>query len=439
MKPQKHEEPCPLFRQRLDSFINMSHSLVSLANAIDWESFDKLLGDHYSDGKGAPALPTRLMVGIHYLKYTFNVSDESVLERWLENAYWQYFCGYEYFQTELPMHPTSLVKWRNRHGDCATEAMLSETLETAKRSKLLKATDAEKIVVDTTVQEKAVAFPTDAGLYYKMREKLSDAAETRGIALRRNYRRVGKSLLVRQFLMRRCRKFGQAAKAVKRLKNQLKHVYQDIKKSPLSPDDELSDLLSKTERLLNQTKDSKNKLYSIHAPEVECIAKGKSHKKYEFGCKTSIVKTLNNHWIIGVSTFHGNPYDGDTLSESIETAERLSGCSIKDIYADRGYRGRKQTVPNQTMHITGDTPKRLLSKTEIKNRKKRNGIEPTNGHLKSDNRLSRNYLLGKTGDKINALLAGCGYNMRKLLRAFFFCFLNGFIVCLNGSRASIWL
>ena len=420
-----------LFRSRLEQIINQDHPLIKLARSMDWEGFNRELGALYCPDNGAPGLPTRLMAGMHYLKYAFDESDESVVERWIENPYWQYFCGFEYFQHEFPLHPTSLVKWRQRVGESGVEKLLSETLETAKRIKALKSEDATIVINDTTVQEKAVAFPTDSKLYHTMREKLVEAAETRGVQLRQTYRRKSKEALYRQSQARRSRKPEHARRWTRKLKTWLGRVMRDIRRKIESPDGKLNHLLTLANRLMSQTRESKDKLYSIHAPEVECIAKGKAHKQYEFGCKTSVVSALKNNWILGVKSFHGNPYDGDTLSPAIEQAQRLSGLRITDVYTDKGYRGRRRTIPNQTQHISGERSIKTMTRAELKRFKRRNAIEPIAGHLKSDNRLDRNYLHGEEGDKINAILAGCGYNIRKLLRAFFLSLVFRVIQTLN--------
>jgi IS5 family transposase len=189
MQPKKQSNnDYDLFRSALEQIINIDHPLVKLSKSIDWDAFDNELGKLYAPSRGAPGLPTRLMVGIHYLKHTFNESDESVVARWLENPYWQYFCGFNFFQHDYPLHPTSLVKWRKRVGKSGVEMMLAETIRIAQKKKMLKKIDIEKVNIDTTVQEKNITFPTDAKLYFKMRDVLVNAAEKRGIKLRQNYR-----------------------------------------------------------------------------------------------------------------------------------------------------------------------------------------------------------------------------------------------------------
>ena len=416
MKPKHVEQSLPLFQSRLDQIINMSHPLSKLARSIDWSVFEEEFKSDYCEDNGRPGKSIRLMVGLHYLKHAFDESDESVVARFLENPYWQYFCGFEYFQHEFPLDPTSLVKWRRRVGAEKLELLLQETISTARRGKHLKKGDCRRVNVDTTVQEKAITYPTAAKLYQKMRLKLVAAAKERGIGLRQSYARLGKHAYIMQNRYRHARHHKRAARMLKDLKNYLGRVYRDIIRKVDAPDAELAELLAMADRLLKQKRNSKNKLYSIHAPEVECISKGKAHKKYEFGCKAGVVSTSQGNWIIGARAFHQNPYDGHTLDASVEQAESVCGASFDHIHVDRGYRGHNYRGAAQ-VHIAGSKGKK--SRWDRLWRKRRAAVEPVIGHMKHDNRMNRNYLKGREGDQINAILAACGYNMRKLLKAFF--------------------
>ena len=275
MTPKKQHESPDLFRSRLDQILNNNHPLFVLAGQIEWSVFEKEFGATYVDQKGRPGNPIRLMVGLHYLKHAFNESDESVLARFLENPYWQYFCGYEYFQHELPIDSSSLTRFRKRIGPEGFEKLFQETLSTAKRTRSLTKNHLHKVNVDTTVQEKAIAFPTDARLYHKMRERLVRAAKDRNIALRQSYTRISKRTLIQQGRYSHARQLKRSRKATKRLKTMLGCVYRDILRKNNCPDEELKALLVQTKRLLSQKKDSKDKIYSIQAPEVECISKVK--------------------------------------------------------------------------------------------------------------------------------------------------------------------
>jgi transposase, IS5 family len=410
---QSQEE---LFKSRLDQMLDQKHPLFRLANTIDWEYFKQEFGCYYIENKGRPGKPIRLLVGLHYLKNTYDESDESCVERFLENPYWQYFCGYEYFQHEFPLEPTTLVKWRQRIGEAGMETLFYQTVATAQKLGMLKQSHLNKVNVDTTVQEKAIAFPTDARLYYKMRVKLVKAAAEHGIELRQSYRRLGKKALVMQGRYAHAKQMKRARKETKKLKNYLGRITRELRrKAGESLPPALDELLCLSERLLGQQKKDKNKLYSCHAPEVECIAKGKAHKRYEFGCKVSVASTSRDNWVVGIQAHHGNPYDGHTLNDVLTQVKRLTGSAAKEAYCDRGYRGHGHDGET-VVHIAGT--KRRVSRSLRKWLKRRCAVEPVIGHLKSDGRLDRNYLKGESGDKINALLCGCGANIRKLITAF---------------------
>ncbi len=419
MQPKSRPPQCELFGAHLSELLNPEHPLYVLAERIDWSEFDAAIDACYVDELGRPGVNTRLMVGLLYLKHAFDESDESVVARWVENPYWQFFCGLCYMQHELPIDPSSLSRWRKRVGAERLEKLLETTIRTALAMKAVKPQEFQKVNVDTTVQEKAIAFPTDARLYHKMRVALVRRAKSLGLVLRQNYRFKGKKLLARQGRYAHARQMKRAAKMTRQLKTILGRVLRDIqRKAPAIQgrivDEHLRELVALAERLLAQTRTSKNKVYSVHAPEVECIAKGKAHKRYEFGCKASVATTSKSNWIVGAHALHGNPYDGHTLRGAIGQVERLTGHTPQDVMVDQGYRGHGYEGA-ASVHVVRTIPKRA-TRAFRRMLKRRAAIEPTIGHLKSDNRMNRNYLTGPEGDKINALLSAAGYNLRKLLR-----------------------
>lgn len=405
-----------LFRSRLDQILNRQHPLYRLADSIDWSLFDKEFGSLYVENFGRPGLPIRLLVGLHYLKHAFNVSDESVVERFLENPYWQYFCGFEYFQHEFPLDPTTLVKWRKRIGPKGMEKLLQVTLETAKTKEYVTEKHLERVNVDTTVQEKAIAFPTDARLYHKACRLLVKLAKRDGIPLRQSYERLGKKAFVMQGRYSHARQKNRARRQQKLLRNYLGRVIRDIERKSSAPGILLATMLERAKQIFNQKRNDSNKLYSMQAPEVECISKGKAHKKYEFGCKVSLVSTSKDSWVVGVQAIHGNPYDGHTLEEALDQAEAIVGWRPQHAYCDKGYRGNSTILNNTRIHVT-HKKKKSMKPSEWQWYRRRSAIEPIIGHVKHDHRMDRNYLKGEEGDKINAILAGCGFNIRKLLRA----------------------
>jgi len=418
MKPKKpkQREQEDLFRSRLDQILDRQHPLYRLADQIDWTVFDSKFGSLYAE-KGRPAKPTRLLVGLHYLKHAFDESDESVVARLLENPYWQYFCGFEFFIHRLPIDPSSLTRWRKRLGPKELELLLTETLETAKRGGNLTERHMERVNVDTTVQEKAIAHPTDARLYHKARVLLVKASKDRGIALRQSYLRLGKRALILSGRYAHARQMRRAKREQKKLKNFLGRVYRDILRNCPEPDEALKDLLHQAKRLLEQKRHDKNKLYSLHAPEVECIAKGKAHKKCEFGCKVSVVTTSRDNWVVGIEALHNNPFDGHTLKGALKQVSRIVGWAPQNAYCDKGYKGNPKRIGETAIHLASRR-KSSMKPSEWRWFRRRSAIEPVIGHMKEDHRMDRNYLKGTDGDKMNAILAACGFNFRKLLRAF---------------------
>lgn len=421
MKP-RNEEFCSkpkqeLFRASLVDLINSNHPLVKLANAMNWKRFDQEFEKCYSQKLGRPGLPTRVMVALHYLKHAFNVSDEVVVERFKENVYWQYFCGYAFFEHERPCVPTALVEWRKRIGRDGMEMMLQETLAVAMELGFLKGKELSEVTVDTTVQEKNIAFPTDAKLLNKSRERLVKVAKESGVDLRQNYSRVGKSALAQYGRYAHAKQFKRAKKSLRKLKTFLGRVARDVRRNLNLESKSLRLELQLAEQLLLQEKGSKNKIYSLHEPSVDCISKGKAHKRYEFGCKVSLATTTTGNWIVGSMAHHGAPFDGHTLSDVIAGVERIVGAKPKDVFVDKGYRGSQKLNPQVRVHISGT--KRGKNKRQLRLLRRRSAIEPIIGHTKSENRLGRNFLKGVNGDHFNALLAASGRNMCKLLALIF--------------------
>ena len=308
------------------------------------------------------------------------------MARLLENPYWQYLCGFEFFIHRLPLDPSSLVRWRKRIGPKQMEQLLAETLETAKRGEYLTESHMERVNVDTTVQEKVIAFPTDARLQHKARVLLVKAAKQRGIPLRQSYLRLGKRALIMSARYAHARQMRRARAEQKKVKNYLGRVYRNILRNCPQPDKELAERLSLTQRLLTQKRHDKNKLYSLHAPEVECISKGKAHRKYEFGCKVSVATTSKDNWIVGVEALHDNPFDGHTLKGALQQIKRLAGWEAQNAYCDKGYKGNPKQLGNTAVHLASKR-KSSMPPSEWRWFKRRSAIEPVIGHMKQDNRM----------------------------------------------------
>ena len=423
MKPKSQpRNVLELFQAHFDQILNPDHALIQLAGKIDWSRFEAVFADSYSDRMGAPAKAVRLMVGLHYLKYTFNVSDEWLVERWVENPYWQYFCGYTHMQHACPIHPTSMTKWRNRVGAERLELLLKETIELAVREKHLPAGDLQRVNVDTTVQEKNVTFPTDSKLLYKAIVKLVSAARSRGIRLRQSYVRVGKKAAVKTSRYAHARQYKRMRKQLRKLRTYVGRLIRDIQRKAATIDAPLARLLWRADRVRQQQRQDSHKLYSLHEPEVQCISKGKAHKRYEFGQKVAIATTNGGNWVVGSRLMKNSPYDGHTLAMTLALVESITGVAITDAYVDKGYRGHDYTGSAQ-VHVAGQRDKGS-SRRQRRRRRRRSAVEPKIGHLKSDHRMARCFLAGLRGDAVNAVLAAAGANMRKLLRRFFYALLG---------------
>jgi IS5 family transposase len=365
---------------------------------------------------GRPAIATRRIAGLHYLKHTYGLSDEQVVQRWAENPYWQYFCGESYFQHELPVNPSSLTRWRQRLGEQGMESLLSATIEAALESKAVKARDLKRITVDTTVQEKAIAFPTDSKLYNRARERLVRLAKAQGVPLRQSYVRVGPRLLFKNNRYGYARQTRRMRRTTAKLKTVLGRVVRDLERRLPSQAESVqaafAEPLALTWRLLAQQRQDKHKLYALHAPEVECIAKGKVPKRYEFGVKVSIATTNRSNLVVGAQSMPGNPHDGHTLKEALRQVQRLIGQRPERCYVDLGYRGHDV----DDVAVYKARQKRGVTRSIRRELKRRNAIEPIIGHMKNDGLLHRNYLKGTDGDAINVILCGAGQNLRLILR-----------------------
>jgi IS5 family transposase len=416
MRPRRPEgdEPDDLFRARLSQQLDLKHPLVRLAGLIDWEGLESAFGPLYHERAGRPGKPTRLMVGLTYLKHTYNLSDEAVCERWVENPYWQFFCGFDYLQHQLPIDPSSLTRWRERIGTAGMERLLAATVEAALAAGAVKPTSLERVTVDTTVQPKAIAHPLDSRLYNRGREILVRLSARHGLVLRQSYQRLAKRALRLASRYAHARQMRRARREIKRLKVFLGRVARDVRRKlaqrpDLAPRFERP--LALVERLLAQQKSDRAKLYALHAPEVECLAKGKAHKRYEFGVKVSVAATNREGLVVGMLALPGNPYDAHTLASALAQVERLTGVAVARGYVDRGYRGHR--LPERRVFIAGQ--RRGLTPTMRRELKRRSAIEPVIGHMKNDGRLGRNFLAGRIGDAVNALLCGAGYNLRLIL------------------------
>ena len=411
-----------LFRARLDQIVDMTHPLAKLARSVDWGFLEARFGAVYSDTPGHPPLPTRLMAGLAILKHMPDLSDETLCERWIENPYFQLFCGEEFFRHKPPFDRSSLTRWRQRMGEEKLVALVQESLNVATRTGAAKPADFSKVIVDTTVQPKAVAFPTDAKLMHRARERLVRLAKKHGVVLRQSYEWIGKYALIAHQRYAHAKQFKRANRALRTLRTYLGRTARDIVRK-IKSDEELKSVFAEPLSLAWRVRDQRQnqrgrKVYSLHAPEVECIGKGKAHRPYEFGVKVSVATTLHHsrggQFIAHVKALPGNPYDGHTLDVVLPEIEAQIGASLSRIVADRGYRGHNASPEHKfRVYISGQ--KRRVTAAIKRDLHRRSAVEPCIGHLKSEHRMGRNHLAHPAGDAANAVLAAAGYNFRRLL------------------------
>jgi IS5 family transposase len=416
MKPTKTDtSQTELFRTRLSNQLNPREPLFVLAGQINWSFFEESFGAEFTDGPGQPPKPIRLMVGLMMLQHMNGLSDEEVVKQWVQNPYWQYFCGFDYLQWELPADGSSMTRWRKRIGKEGLEKILSETIVIALRTETVSPKDLQTVIADTTVMEKNITFPTDSKLLNRAREQLTALATKSGVKLRQTYKRTGRKAAINAGKYAHAKQFKRMRKEVKKLKNYLGRVTRDIErkiKGSLELQGVFADLLGMANRLLIQGKDSSHKLYSLHAPETYCIAKGKAHKPYEFGCKVSLILTHKQGLALSSMALVENEFDGHTLDKSLRKAEELSGVKILEGFVDKGYKGHG--VTDTKVYMSGQ--KRGVTKAIKKRLKRRSAIEPHIGHMKADGNLRRNFLKGLLGNALNALLCAVGHNLRMILR-----------------------
>jgi IS5 family transposase len=383
MRPTRRDQggQQDLLRSRLDQIVDLAHPLAKLARGIDWSFLEQRLGAVYTDGPGRPPLPTRLMAGLAILKHMHNLSDEVLCARWVENPYYQFFCGEETFQHAAPFDRSSLTRWRQRLGEEQLVALIQESLAVAHKTGAIASKDLERVVVDTTVQPKAVAHPTDARLMHRALEKLAALAKDAGVPLRQSYARVAKRAAIMVGRYSHAHQFTRARRQLKFLRIRLGRVIRDIRRK-IAGDDALKarfgPLLDLALRVRHQDHRQRgHKIYALHAPEVECIGKGKARTPYEFGCKVSmatpVTQPKGGQFVLHAQALHGNPYDGHTLGPVVSAIEKLTGIETRRIHVDRGYRGHNH--PHKfRVWISGQV--RRVTKTIRREMKRRAAVEP---------------------------------------------------------------
>lgn len=401
-----------LFKTRLTDLINLEHPLVKLAGEISWDKLEFEFQNLYSD-QGRPSIPIRKIAGLLLLKEMFNESDESVVERWIENAYWQYFTGEDFFQTKQPFDPSEFVHFRKRLREEGLEFLLSQSVALHPEAK-----NEKEVQIDTTVQEKNITFPTDAKLAKKVIDNCVKIAEKEGITQRQTYKRVSKQLLRDAYFGHHPKRKKKATMARKKLRTIGKRMVRELERKMGEPlKKQYEDEFSNYKKALTQERNSKDKIYSLHEPQTACIAKGKAHKAYEFGTKVAVTRGRKTGIITSIKRFSGNPHDSKTLEESLAQSQRvreqIGGTRPTIASTDRGFRGVTQVGATQ-IEIPKNTKEKSRYKQEVarKRFRARAAIEPTISHLKRNHALGLNFLKGVAGDVHNALLASIGYNLK---------------------------
>lgn len=397
----------------LKEILNPKEPLYQLAEKIPWVELEKELAKYYVEF-GRPAKPIRLMVSLMLLKQMYNLGDETVIEQWVQNPYWQYFSGEKEFQWKFPVEPSDMVHFRKRIGEEGITKIFKMSITIHGKAALEK-----EVVIDTTVQEKNITFPTDVKLHKKIIEQCRKITEEEGIQQRQSYKRTVKKLIMTQRFRNHPKNRKKALQAARKLKTIAGRMVREIeRKLTTEQKQKYSSRIEIYNKILSQKKDDKEKIYSIHEPKVYCISKGKEHKKYEFGSKASIAITKRSGIIVGAYNLAKNAYDGHTLPKALDQCEQLREDRPKVAIVDRGYKGRSRI--GETEILMPKPPGKSSTEYEKKKARarfrRRAAIEPVIGHLKTDNRLSRNFLKGIFGDEINVMLAAAAFNLRKWMR-----------------------
>ena len=437
MRPKQHETTGSndLFRARLDQIINLKHELAQLAGQIDWAFLDGEIAPLYSD-KGRPGIATRFAIGLLLLKHIYGLSDDGVCERWVSDPYFQFFTGEEFFQHVFPHERSDLSHWRKRLGD-KLELLLAESLRLAHASGALRSKDLKRVTVDTTVQPKNITFPTDAKLLHAAIKGLNHLANKHGVRLRQSYVRVAKRAAMMAGRYAHAKQFNRHRRELRLLRTRLGRLIRDIGRKIAGREESeavFSAALSRASQIRSQQQRQRGwKLYSFHAPETECIGKGKASAPYEFGVKASIVTTNarapGGQFVLHAKALPGNPYDGHTLRDVIEAAQKLTGCEIERAYVDKGYRGHDAHNPRRVF-ISGQ--KRGVFGAIKRELRRRSAIEPVIGHMKAEGHLGRCYLKGRNGDAANVILTAVGHNLRRVL-AWLRVLLRLFLIAIFGG------
>lgn len=401
-----------IFSQVLKELLNPNQELFILSNRIDCKEFENSFSELYSH-TGQPGVPIRTMVGLLLLKRIYNLGDETVMEQWLQNPYFQYFCGESEFQWKPPCDPSDMVHFRKRIGKQCAEKIFQMSVET--RKKEIKTRD---VLIDTTAQEKNITYPTDAKLLLKVIKQCNKIAKQEKLPQRQTYIRTTKKLLIKQRFAHHPKRKKEARASLRKLRTIARRLLTELERNLTEPlQEQYASELINFKKVVDQKKTDKNKIYSLHEPETACIAKGKAHKKFEFGSKVSFSVVPGANIIVGILNFNGNPNDTTTLEPALENIEKISSIKFKNAIVDRGYKGKKEINGVTIVSPKAPNQKQPYCKTTMRKKcRSRAAVEPVIGHTKYDCRMLINYLKGTIGNDMNANLAVAAYNLRGLLR-----------------------
>jgi IS5 family transposase len=425
--------------------LNPKHELLILASKIDWERLSEELKPHYSK-IGRHGKPIRLMAGIHILKHMFDMSDEDAVKRLCGDVYWMAFCGInEPFISDdwEPLDPTTMTKFRNRIG---VEGV--QKIEGVVRDQLLaeKRISPKSEFADTTAMEKNVAYPTDTNLLDRGRKRIIKGFQKlkelgRKIKIGRTFARKARKALLeiaklghgrQERIQKAAEDLIEFAEAVLEnvpaaLRKAKSHKNAKIQEQIEAIQEQIRIDAELLRRVIEQTvaryagKHLKNYVYSLHEPQVTCIAKGKRGKPNEYGSKISIAIDKNG-FVVTHQEYDYNVGDNTTLEAAVCGWEAATGQVPKNLGADRSYHlpeysdkvneVKRIAIPSLGKKKHPDSHKKYFKKLQ----RKRAAIEPVISHLKQDHRMDRCRYKGFEGDRINVSMAVTAWNLRKWMR-----------------------
>ena len=399
-----------ILRPLLTDFIDPDQELAVLADRIDWSHFEDAFASHYSH-TGQPAMPIRFMVGCLLLKRIYDHGDETLARAWVMNPYMQYFCGEAYFQHSFPCDPSDFVHFRKRIGKEGVAKIFSYSVAIHELDGRVN-----QVLSDSTVQENNVTFPTDAKLAKKVIDHCNCIAHTEQVDQRQSYKRVSKQLLRDSYFGHHPRRRKKARRARKKLRTIAGRLLRELeRKLPAGKRARYEPQMDVYWKAITQQRSDSEKVYSLHKPFTACIAKGKAHKKYEFGNKVGLISHPARRVILAIKSFEGNPHDSKTIEPLLEQIQSDQRPLPREVIYDRGGRGIKEvlgvkvTTPGKAKPGDSAAKKRRMRRRF----RRRAGIEPIIGHLKTDHRMGQNYLHGEESPQINAYLAAAGWNLKK--------------------------